>query len=81
MVRGSAGEDQKIEDVLASSREDARERNHPGVEASQVKPGTDTCSLGSSESPALSSGFLWGPSVSLLSPVCGNGFRMSASLK
>lgn len=57
MVRGDVGEDQKIGDVLISSREDARARNHPGVEASQMKTGTDACSLGSSESPALLSGF------------------------
>ena len=39
MVRGDDGEDQKIGDVLISSREDARARNHPGVEASQMKTG------------------------------------------
>lgn len=39
MVRGGVGEDQKIGDVLISSREDARARNHPGVEASQMKTG------------------------------------------
>lgn len=47
---------------------------------------TDTCSLGGSGFPALSSGkgalaFLWGPSVSSLSPGCDNGLRMSTSLK
>lgn len=60
MVRGGDGEDQKTGDGLASSREDARERNHPSAEASQVKIGTDACSLGSSESPALCSEFSWG---------------------
>lgn len=54
------GEDQKIGDGLASSREDGRERNHSGAEASQVKTGRDACSLGSSESPALCSGFSLG---------------------